>query len=1717
MGVKPNGTAEYADETAGCKIQLPLYSCEQIRRAKMVKQKPRTKGNVAPSKSSQAAKLLTSPGKFHTFSVFEDPGTAAESSTLVGVISLNEDIRSSFRKIGKKNDETRIKGIQEVMDFLQANPGDLKPMWKVWQRMYSKLFMDNCPLVRKLSHELTASFLHRQNCSQDPGSYLTAAPYAILGACDSNSSVCSCACLVTNEFFPGNPNELMARCCGSVLEVCCSILKEFSSSIAPLPNTTSKTPVQPGVGVHLALCTLVKLLSSSQHLEAVEKDQLKQLFDVEAFWSQPNYLDDDCVDWLKLTSIVQSVFPDLLVDKMNLITSILLKTSDSQNISIFEESWDFIMKLAETDAKFWQLVNATTELIPKVVSLLLESGPIRRGVSIAAHIPHLLVSLIRHKAEDKWPILLAFVDALLQSISTRIDVRMYAFEAVTCFVSLCDCLKIAKNGEPFIAIDCWPEKFCETVKASILSSNLTSALCDKIWNATIDLLQYFAKGASESGDGETEFYTLKANFDKLSEDLLECASVESSKLQHLLRKLTFEEHEPALVQEASRVYHLCLENGRFLLICEVLLSNRIDEIICRLEPCDSYQQVAFEFCEMLVMYISSQLKSCSPEGRLSVVWAVLFDALSHMESRKERGLILGDLFASEDYMLYKSAAIANEEYPFNLPLMGLPIEQVSEKCIHAIFGQSKEEILSSCGLIAHLLGVWWKSSCCKDAMMNSAYLFGLDLNYSDGFKSLINADMCLENAFLAICLFSRHFFECKECYQVVKQPDELLSILYSVTCGANVQPAANVEKELEDTLIAGLKRVDFSCAVEQIPALFQKLFKMCKPDISKSLSRERVNILWTSIRPLFSRFAEEDNNVYIAGILSLCRSLMPTDDEWANLIATRVSDWKVIGRPCDVIPLFYDEDCQLAERSSAEQKSAQCFELLNWSNFIIKLVAEALLTAQSISSTRPEILPLLSLFSNCSSKSFCCALAFIEYVRQLRDVHYVIVFPKDLSNCLKDVCQAADQIYELSKCVSPMQWLQCFIGDVKSGVTCVELFGIRFWSSKIAGRQFMVGNNELIPSDELVDKVVSMVESESSEKTKLQIYWALSPLGIRRNNIASLNGEAYSSLELSLVKETVFFEESVSVDFLKQLIGKKEDFEKTFFEEKAHDLSLQLSGIHFFERFLPYVFNLPSDMLDYIFCFSVMQMQAVEAWEKEEKLLFHLFSLRLCNQLSSFLLQPLGGIPPVDVEKYESIKSEWMEFLVPKCFKNELTSFYELASSENLSTVELLILRELSISVGFMNIEDILSSQLPELRSAALDDRGYPSNVQSLVLRFFPLLCKHQAFVQFAAYRVLERCVQAIRQYEPASSADENGGQNELRIPSFFCDAFSWFIKSFETSLFIVKDAVSLHPELNSTELFGYLLTWKLLLTYISVNEGRPETNPEFLHRQQQFSDVVRIVFFLLFEWFEVETDTNKQRLFVESPEFATAAKSSGLLYNSIYLQKFFKETSSFNIDSSIDQTTIVTLAFNVLFRLFELYPISIKSWWNDQNYKTNSRQYKFITQYISPVIIEKELKTLAEGTENYPNLKVSIYGGIREIIAAYVKEELRLELVIKIPEGYPLAVLSAEMTKQVVGFKKDGWTTLMRNLLCLLRTRTNGLVNCVLFWKINVESFLEGVEPCCICMMIVNNLNNFGNEIPRKTCRQCKHKFHSVCLSKWFRSAVTTTCPMCRTNFYLN
>lgn len=54
----------------------------------------------------------------------------------------------------------------------------------------------------------------------------------------------------------------------------------------------------------------------------------------------------------------------------------------------------------------------------------------------------------------------------------------------------------------------------------------------------------------------------------------------------------------------------------------------------------------------------------------------------------------------------------------------------------------------------------------------------------------------------------------------------------------------------------------------------------------------------------------------------------------------------------------------------------------------------------------------------------------------------------------------------------------------------------------------------------------------------------------------------------------------------------------------------------------------------------------------------------------------------------------------------------------------------------------------------------------------------------------------------------------------------------------------------------------------------------------------------------------------------------------------------------------------------------------------------------------------------------------------------------------------------------------------------------------------LNSVEPCPICYCVLHPTNH---SLPDKHCSQCVGVFHSNCLSVWFRTSNSHTCPLCR------
>ena len=131
-----------------------------------------------------------------------------------------------------------------------------------------------------------------------------------------------------------------------------------------------------------------------------------------------------------------------------------------------------------------------------------------------------------------------------------------------------------------------------------------------------------------------------------------------------------------------------------------------------------------------------------------------------------------------------------------------------------------------------------------------------------------------------------------------------------------------------------------------------------------------------------------------------------------------------------------------------------------------------------------------------------------------------------------------------------------------------------------------------------------------------------------------------------------------------------------------------------------------------------------------------------------------------------------------------------------------------------------------------------------------------------------------------------------------------------------------------------------------------------------------------------------------------------------------------------------------------------------------------------------------------------------------YLKDEVTLEMSIRLPSCYPLKSIEVSCFNHSSGGggvpegKWRRWELQMRNLL---NQSDEGLVAAISFWISNLDKEFEGVEPCPICYSI---LHNKLHVLPNLQCRTCKNKFHSNCLFKWFASSQKNKCVICQQPF---
>ncbi|OWR45794.1 hypothetical protein KGM_210233 [Danaus plexippus plexippus] len=118
--------------------------------------------------------------------------------------------------------------------------------------------------------------------------------------------------------------------------------------------------------------------------------------------------------------------------------------------------------------------------------------------------------------------------------------------------------------------------------------------------------------------------------------------------------------------------------------------------------------------------------------------------------------------------------------------------------------------------------------------------------------------------------------------------------------------------------------------------------------------------------------------------------------------------------------------------------------------------------------------------------------------------------------------------------------------------------------------------------------------------------------------------------------------------------------------------------------------------------------------------------------------------------------------------------------------------------------------------------------------------------------------------------------------------------------------------------------------------------------------------------------------------------------------------------------------------------------------------------------------------------------------------EERELELTVRFAPSHPLA-LPYVSTPPNSPAPDTHWIVLY------LAYQNGTLLNALKMWISAVTARVESSPQCYICYC---RMHPASGRLPTVPCHQCRNKFHSPCLRKWFSTSNKSNCPLCRSKF---
>lgn len=490
-------------------------------------------------------------------------------------------------------------------------------------------------------------------------------------------------------------------------------------------------------------------------------------------------------------------------------------------------------------------------------------------------------------------------------------------------------------------------------------------------------------------------------------------------------------------------------------------------------------------------------------------------------------------------------------------------------------------------------------------------------------------------------------------------------------------------------------------------------------------------------------------------------------------------------------------------------------------------------------------------------------------------------------------------------------------------------------------------------------------------------------------------------------------------------------------------------------------------------------------------------SCALACELSAFFasttLGPASQLPA-------NLISEWKEFF-SQGIHSLLLPLLVTVTGESRDTSETsfqnAVLKPMCETLTYVPKNQLLSHKLPA-RLIAGQKTNLPEHLQTLLNTLAPLLLFRARPVQIAVYQMLHKLMPELPQYDQDNLKSYGDEEEEpaLSPPAALMSLLHLQEDQLEGILggVPVGQIVAIRPLSEEfCSVLGYLLTWKLILTFFKASPSQLRALYSMYLRK------TRSLNKLLYHLF---------RLMPENPTCPEAASE----LSSKEPKTFFTEEVQLSIR---EMTTlpyhIPHLACSVYHMTLKDLPAMVRLWWNSSEKRVFSIVDRFTSKYVSSVLSSQEIAAVQTSTQLFTGMTVKARATTREVMATYSIEDIVIELIIQLPSNYPLGSITVESGRRV-GVAVQQWRNWMLQLSTYLTHQNGSIMEGLALWKNNVDKRFEGVEDCMICFSVIHG---FNYSLPKKACRTCKKKFHSACLYKWFTSSNKSTCPLCRETFF--